>query len=289
MNSKTTYRAAVVVALVCGILPCLGYAVEISEESTSANEVREASSNESESSVSVSVGFDYSASQNGTNRASRSLNVPVILSYDTNNFGFSLTVPYLRQTGPAGTFAGQRIRPVGSATRTISESGLGDITGAVTGNLINDDGTGISVDLKGEIKFATADQSKGLGTGKNDYSVEVAVNQDYNTFGVSGTLGYSVLGSPGFVVVSGVKQNIIFNNVFYGSLGASYKMTGSTKAELLFNKQQVSEIEGFQQKDITANLDYKLSKVTSLQIYVLKGLAEGSPDWGSGASVSASF
>ncbi len=318
MNSKMTCRAAVV-ALVCGILPCLGYAAEISEASTSANEVSEASSNESESSeartqasevsevnssesgsetseastsespVTVSAGFDRSSGTYGSNRTSNSLSVPVTLSYDTDNYGFALTASYLRQTGPAGTFAGSRIRPVGVANPVVSESGFGDITGSVTRYLINDDETGLSVDLKGEIKFATANQSRGLGTGKNDYSVEATVNKDYSTFGVSGSLGYSVLGSPGSVVVSGVQQNIILHNIFYGSVGATYKMSESTKAELVYNKQQAPEIGEFQQKDITAILNFKLSKGKSLHIYVLRGFAKGSPDWGSGASVSTSF
>jgi hypothetical protein len=312
MNSKAIYKAAVVVALACGILPCLGYAAEINNKSTNTNEISESSSTENESSeaitkasevsesdaseagtsespFSVSVGFDRSSGKYGSNRTSNSLSVPVTLSYDTDNYGFALTASYLRQTGPAGTFAGSRVRPVGVANPIVSESGFGDITGSVTRYLISDDETGISVDLKGEIKFATANQNRGLGTGKNDYSAEATVNKDYTTFGMSGTLGYSVLGSPGSIVINGIQQNIILHNIFYGSVGAMYNMSESTKAELVYNKQQAPEIGEYQQKDITATLNFKLNKEKSLHIYVLRGLAKGSPDWGSGASVSTSF
>jgi hypothetical protein len=98
MNTKKTYRAAVaVVALACGILPYLGYAAEISEASDSKVNSSESESETSETStnerpVTVSVGFDRSSGKYGSNRTSHSLSVPVILSYDTDNYGFALTV-----------------------------------------------------------------------------------------------------------------------------------------------------------------------------------------------------
>jgi hypothetical protein len=299
MNTTEIYRVSTVavVALACGILPYLGYAAEIGEASSQASDVSKADSigskasegNTNESPVTVSVGFDHSTGKYSSNRTSHSLSVPATISYDTDNYGFALTVSYLRQTGPAGTFSGSRIRPVSSANPIVTESGFGDTTGSVTKYLIDDDETGISVDLKGEIKFATANQSRGLGTGKNDYSIEVDVNKDFSTFGILGTLGYSVLGSPGVVVVNGIQQKIIFHNIFYGSVGATYKITENTKAELVYDKQQAPEIGKLQQKDITASLYFKLSDDKSIHIYILRGLAKGSPDHGGGASVSASF
>lgn len=273
MNKKVSFNAAVI-TIVCSSLPCLGYASETSK---------------SDSTVAIRAGFDHTSGTYGTKQTSSNTSVPVIFSYDTDNYQYALTVPYLEQTGPAGTIAGKRRRPATGINRIVTEKGLGDVTGSATRYLIDDDKTGISVDVKGEIKFATANQSKGLGTGKNDYSLQSDIYKDYEKLGLSGTLGYSVLGSPGKVVVNGVSENIIFHNVFYGSVGSTYKITEMTKVGLTYNMQQASEKGAYKQKDITADLNIKLSKTTKLQFYLLKGLANGSPDKGFGASIKASF
>lgn len=298
--------------MACCILPCLTYAneavgagttsgaVENDTGKVDANEAVDASTlpgavanntseaEADENSVTIKVGFDQTAGKYGTNRTSSSLSVPVTLSYDTDNYDVSLTVPYLMQTGPAGRIAGKPVLASG-ANKIVTESGLGDVIGAVTRDLMSDDESGFDVDVGASIKFATADQSKGLGTGKDDYSVQIDVYQDYDTFGLSGTVGYSVLGSPGRVVVNGIQQNIILNNVFYGSAGATYKISEMTTAGLMYDIQQPYETGGYEQKDIMANLKFKANSSTRLRIYALKGLADGNPDWGSGASVSASF
>jgi hypothetical protein len=311
MNKKITYLTALF-SMACCILPCYAYANETVSDSTAVSEVENDTSkvdaNEAvdtsklpsavesmasetdtdENSVTIKVGFDQTAGKYGTNRTSSSLSVPVTLLYDTENYDFSLTVPYLMQTGPAGRIASKPVLALG-ANKIVTESGLGDVIGAITRDLMSDDESGFDVDVGASIKFATADQSKGLGTGKDDYSVQIDVYQDYDKFGLSGTVGYSVLGSPGLVVVNGIQQNIILNNVYYASAGATYKITGLTTAGLMFDIQQPYETGGYEQKDIMANLKFKANSSTRLQIYALKGLSDGSPDWGSGASVSASF
>lgn len=237
----------------------------------------------------LSAGFDYSSGRYGTTQISSSTSIPAKLSYDTDSYLVAMTVPYIEQTAPAGTIVGKRRIAILGTHPIITQKGLGDVLADFTGHLIDNEDTGVSVDVTAEIKFATASAHKGLGTGKRDYSFEANVNKDFEKLGLSATAGYSVLGSPGNIVVNGVQQNLNFNNVYYGLLGSTYKVSETTKAGLTLHMEQASAIGAFEQKDVTADMTMKLSKATKLDLYILKGLSNGSPDKGFGGTVKASF
>ncbi len=275
MNGKAKYGAALT-ALLCGGLYCSAHAAE-------------GDAGQDGNTMSFGTGLDYSTGKYGTRQRSRTLSQPFMAAYDTDNYGFEVSVPYLWQSGPAGTIAGARRRPILGLHNYVSEHGWGDITAGLTRILTDNPDSGWSTDVKGIVKFATADASKGLGTGKNDYSLQGDVFKDWDRFGASGTLGYSVLGSPGTIVVTGVQQDIVFHNVFYGYLGGSYKISDTLKAGLTFHREQAAEKGGFKQKDVTVSLRQKLSSSTRLQYYLLKGLAAGSPGMEMGATVNTSF
>jgi hypothetical protein len=200
-----------------------------------------------------------------------------------------MTGPYVEQTAPAGTIVGKRRIAILGSHPVITQKGLGDVLADFTGHLIDSEDTGISVDVTAEIKFATANAHKGLGTGKRDYSFEANVNKDFEKLALSGTVGYSLLGSPGRITVNGVQQNLNFNNVYYGLLGSTYKVTEKSKAGLTLHMEQASTLGAPEQKDVTADLSMKLSQATKLDLYLMKGLSNGSPDKGFGGTVKASF
>lgn len=245
--------------------------------------------NKSEKTVSVSLGFDHTAGKYGTKQESTSTSIPAIISYGTDNYLAAITVPYLEQTGPAGSIAGARRHIVVGSNKILSEKGLGDILGSVTGYVIDNEDTGISLDVKAKVKFGTADVSKGLGTGKNDYSLEADLYKDFDKSGLSGTLGYTRLGSPGKVVVNGIQQNIVLHNVFYASIGSTYQFSEATTAGLTLNTEQSSENGMPRQEDVTLDINNKINKANKLDFYLLKGLANGSPDRGFGASLKSTF
>jgi len=244
--------------------------------------------NKSERTVSFSVGFDNTSGNYGTKQESTSTSIPAIVSYGTDSYSAAQTLPYMEQTGPAGSIAGTR-RHISGSNKILSEQGPGDVLASVTGYVIDNEDSGISLDVKAQVKFGTADVSKGLGTGKNDYSLEADVYKDFDKAGLSGSLGYSDLGSPGKVVVTGVQENIILHNVFYGSVGASYQVTEATKVGLTLNAEQSSENGMPRQEDLTLDFTRKINKANKLNFYVLKGLANGSPDKGFGASFKYLF
>jgi hypothetical protein len=228
---------------------------------------------------SLTTGLDYSTGKYGGTESTDMLYIPVTGKYEVDKYTLKLTVPYLQVTGP-----GNVVRDVGqigpaSTTRT-KQSGLGDIVVAGTYDMYGGHANGTFVDVTAKIKFGTADEAKGLGTGKNDYALQADL---YKTFGkntVFGTLGYKVMGSP---------PGVTLNNVFYASLGVGHQYSQETSAGLILNLQEKAFPTGFPQQELTAYVSRKLGKTWKAQAYAVKGFSNGSPDWGAGAMFSVAF
>jgi hypothetical protein len=228
---------------------------------------------------SLTTGLDYSTGKYGGTESTDMLYIPVTGKYEVDKYTLKLTVPYLQVTGP-----GNVVRDVGqigpaSTTRT-KQSGLGDIVVAGTYDMYGGHANGTFVDVTAKIKFGTADEAKGLGTGKNDYALQADL---YKTFGkntVFGTLGYKVMGSP---------PGVTLNNVFYASLGVGHQYSQETSAGLILNLQEKAFPTGFPQQELTAYVSHKLGKTWKAQAYAVKGFSNGSPDWGAGAMFSVAF
>lgn len=230
---------------------------------------------------SLTTGLDYSSGKYGGSQSTDILYIPLIGKYDVDLWSFKLTVPYVRITGPGGV-----LRDIGgfrssSSTTRTTESGLGDVVAAATYNAYNSGGANAwLIDLTGKVKFGTADDTKGLGTGKNDYAAQADVYKTFDKLTAFGTLGYRVLGSP---------TGISLNNVFYGSLGGSYKFTQETSGGLILDLRQKASATGAPQRELTAFVSHKLDQSWKAQGYVVTGFTDGSPDWGAGAMVTRAF
>lgn len=160
--------------------------------------------------------MDCSSGKYGDVASTDILYVPFTGKYETGRWMFKLTVPYIEVTGP-----GNVVRDVGvirtstSMTRT-TQKGLGDVVAAATYNLYAGGASDPVVDLTGKVKFGTADETKGLGTGENDYAAQVDVYKGFGRFTAFGTVGYRVLGSP---------AGVFLNNVFYAPWAAATRST----------------------------------------------------------------
>ena len=114
---------------------------------------------------------------------------PLIGRYRTEDFVFRLTIPYVRVTAPSDTVLvepGTICTDTGGGSGTdcqiaagsnstararATQSGLGDVVAQVTYEVPEFSKGGPLIDLTGKIKFGTADEAKGLGTGKNTYTL----------------------------------------------------------------------------------------------------------------------
>lgn len=121
------------------------------------------------------------------------------LGYVAKEYDLSVAVPYLSLTQSA---AGQ----------SVTESGLGDIVARAGYVLVPERESGLSLNGSLAVKLPTADEAKGLGTGKADVGATLRLGQRL------GRVRLSLLG--GFIKV-GDPAGQDYNDVYLYGVGAS--------------------------------------------------------------------
>jgi hypothetical protein len=232
---------------------------------------------------SLTPAIDHTSGRYGTASVTDITTTSVMGKYETDDWTFKLTVPYLVVRGGAGVVPG-----VGGTANTNPQrrregeavSGLGDVVGSATYTAYDDDANDFSVDLTGKVKLGTASRDKGLGTGANDYTAQVDLYKGYSALTVFAGAGYTVMGSTPYMEL---------NNVFSVSAGASYRTSDTRSVGLSYDGRQAPSSTAGAISEATLYLNQKMSDTWRSQFYVLKGFATGSPDWGFGASASRYF
>jgi hypothetical protein len=231
-----------------------------------------------------SSGFDYTSGKYGAVDDTEILYVPFTIKYEGATSLFRITVPFLSIKAPVGGDIiaigpdGQPIRE-GTGEKT-TDSGMGDVVTAYTYYLYESSASRTFIDLTGKIKFGTADETKGLGTGENDYSAQLDL---YKTVGsLTGLLtgGYRVYGDP---------PGVDFDNVFYASIGGVFKQSPATSIGVIYDFRQKIQTVGDPLSELTAYVAHKSGKDTKFQWYVLTGFTDASPDWGLGFTFNVVF
>ena len=232
--------------------------------------------------LSVAAGAEYTTGKYGGEKSIEELYVPVTGYYDTRNFTFRLTVPFLQVKAPEGTVSegpgGEII--VGEGPRT-TESGLGDVLASLTVyNVFQSPGGDFAVDLTGKIKFGTADEDKGLGTGEADYSVALDAYRFFDRFTAIGSVGYTVRGDP---------DGVDLDNTLQVSVGGSYAVSGGTRLAVFYDWRQASLSDNDDPQEVSVMVSHRLGPAWILRGYALAGLSDSSPDAGLGVVVSRAF
>ena len=228
----------------------------------------------------VTSGFDYSSGKYGSQDRTDITSIPVIGKYEVGSWVLKLTVPYVSITGPGNISPGIGKFKGSTTTRKSTESGLGDIVAAATYNLYNGNNGGPAIDITGKVKFGTADDKKGLGTGENDYIGQVDLYQSFGDFTALGSIGYRVYGDT---------NSAQLDNVFFGSIGGSYKVARSTSTGVIYDYRPAITSNGSVISEATAFVNHKISDHWKAQGYLVKGFANGSPDYSVGALVGYVF
>lgn len=214
------------------------------------------------------------------------LSVPISAFYETGAWSLKLTVPFLTVTGAGDLMVGGRNGSKRGTTTTMTtvtktrttQTGLGDVVTMATYNLYSSDESDSGIDLAGRIKFGTA--SKAFGSGLNDYSAQMVAYTSVGDLSPSFSLGYEVVGSS---------TTVPMNNVYFGSIGASYSLTEQTRIGMDYRYAQKASATGAEQKDVSLYASQELTPDVYLRGYVLNGFAGGSADSGLGMSISTTF
>ena len=225
----------------------------------------------------LSTGVDFASGTYGGDVDIEDIYVPLTATVDYGRVTFRLTVPYLSVRAPEGTIFDSGGEPLPGSGALTTESGLGDVIGSVTiYDVINNQQLGLAMDLTGKVKFGTADENKGLGTGESDYTVQADLYKFVDDLTLLGSLGYKYRGDP---------TGVDLDNVLMASVGGTYRFSPGVKGGVFFDYRE-SAISGSDSiQELTGFVSRRIAESWRLQVFVLTGFTDSSPDWGGGFQI----
>jgi len=223
--------------------------------------------------IKLDTGFVYARGTYGLPTNTDIFMALVNPTYENPDWRVQGSLPYIWLHGPASV-----VGNAGTAVTSRSEHGIGDATLAVTRKLTAPDGWFPSFGAK--VKFPTADDAKGLGTGRTDLSLESDVAKKFGDLTPYATLGYQFLGrSAAYPMKDGL----------FGTLGFVTNMSDQLVAGLAGNWRQPTISGGSSASELMVFVQQKLSGDSHLQFFVLHGFTDASPTFAAGLTLSWMF
>lgn len=230
---------------------------------------------DNDTSLSLSMGTEFTSGTYGGTIDIEDTYIPVTATTRYGTFVYRLTIPYLSVKAPAGTvISGPDGEPLPGTGDVSTESGLGDAIGSVTFlDVLKDSHLGLAVDLTAKVKFATADENKGLGTGENDYTLQADLFRFAERLTMLASVGYTFRGDP---------AGIELDDVMSAALGVVYEPSAGTRGGVIFDYRDSSISSRDSVQELTGFLSRRFSEHWQLQLFALAGFTDSSLDWGGG-------
>lgn len=249
----------------------------------------------------VSLSGTYASGDYGTDDDSETTYVPLTVRRLFEKGDLALVIPYVRVSseGTVTLVDGvpNRIRKgrgkgketgepspepsVQTASSKETESGLGDILLKGRYYLLEESDLLPLVAVVGRIKFPTADEDKGLGTGEFDegLGLEVSKYLSQNWVGFV-DLGYAFIGSP---------SDLNLENQWYYDLGIGYYLSKDLFASAYYEEYSALVDGTPNARDLFFQLNYAASPVMSFDLGLEIGLSDGAPDYGLTGGINVYF
>lgn len=228
--------------------------------------------------LSTSTGFDYSTGKYGSADSSDTWFLPLNLKYQHGNLGFKLSMSYLWMSGPQNvTPEGE---PLAGTARTATASGFGDVIAAVSASVLDATTSPVGVDVTGKIKFGTADPGKALGTGENDYSLQISLYTALGAWTPYLDLSYRWKGDP---------PGVDYSNVWYATAGTNFRLNRAWSVGADYTWRQKLTPTSAEIREATLYLTHKLDERRKFNVYGVAGFSDASPDWETGLMLTQSF
>lgn len=231
----------------------------------------------------ISAGYDVTSGSYDQSTNTKIETFPVIIGYIDNAWSYKLTIPYVRVSGD-GTVVpgtnGMRSRHFGSAvssTARVTNSGLGDITARIGYGFFP---ANAFFEISSKVKFATADSSKNLGTGENDFYFQLDGVIGRGAFLPFFTLGY---------LITGDTTSIKYKDVPYATLGAMYKVSKTSGFGIAYDYRQSSLTGLSDVKQGSLFASWKNSLHWSTSVSILRGYTNSAPDTGFNIMLTRSY
>ena len=234
----------------------------------------------------ASTGFDYTSGKYGLDTETKISTWNLTGEYSYEGLSAKVTIPHEHVTSPIGVIVLnghprlQKRLNAQNQGKTQTEAGLGDVETSLSYNVCHELQTDWNVTITGSVKLPTADDEKGLGTGKTDYGFGIDLSRAIGRFTPSIGFGYRLIGNP---------TGADLRNYLYANIGAGYWITDTTNLNLTFESDQRSSAGSNVDNELSFGLNHHLAKSWDIEAHVLAGLSESAPDFGLGASVRYTF
>jgi Putative MetA-pathway of phenol degradation len=245
------------------------------------------------------IGFtpSYSSGNYGTNTTSSFFYAPISIRRFFKDGDVALVIPFVTamtaggatlvggqptQTVPESCFSNsgsgkpedrpecQALFSGGAQGQKVTNSGLGDIILRGRYYIVEEKDWIPLIAITGRLKLPTADESKGLGTGKMDEGVGAEVSKllgdNWITF-LDG--GFNVIGRP---------EGLNLRNQWWYDIGGGYYFTKALLGSVYFEEYR-SLVSGAQNiRDVFFGMTYRASSEWRFNGGVAVGLSNGAPD-----------
>src|SRR5512137_561449 len=240
----------------------------------------------------LSTSFNYSIGDYGTGKDTSLIYVPFTLGVSPlERLTVSLTVPYIWQNTQTVTVTGggvavrknqkNQLNTPTQSNVTRTEDGLGDLLLKGSFIVLPEQTWAPEIAPYLKIKFPTADDSRGLGTGEFDETLGVDLSKRFfdRWFGYV-TLSYTFIGSP-------PGENL--RNTFGWSVGAAYAVLQPLSVFAFVDGNTAIAHGQADPVELRVGAEYKLFKALKLTGSVTRGLTDGAADWGVSAGLALRF
>jgi len=231
------------------------------------------------STSSISLSGFYLTGKYGRSQSTDIYYFPLTFRTYSGRWGFSVSLPYLRKTGPANVLPNIGSVGTGSNVRT-TYSGMGDVRLGASYRIWDDPSHGLALTLGAKVKLGTASYTQGLGTGKNDYAMQAGLSKSTGPWYLAVVGGYRKQGSP-----AGLK----LKNVGYGEFDVIYRLDEANNIGVSTFYTQASLANSTDRLMSVVYFGHHITHAWSGTFYLMKGYTRSSPDVGAGVTIRYGF
>lgn len=246
----------------------------------------------------LSTSLQYSSGSYQLNNSNKIIYLYGGAGYQTGKWSFNISVPLVAQSAGGVGQVGGMMLPNGNGSNSsgsmmgnngggmmggnptsmnnqsmspFGHVGLGDFYLYGSYNLYEDQSLLFSFTLNSFVKFPTANNSQGLGTGKFDYGVSTTIRQTIKTFLTFVDLGYIEIGNP---------ASINYKNPFSLGLGIGRSFDEGNYSLLLYYQAYTKIIEGYDApRLLSLGFNYKINPELTLSLIGAAGLSKVTSDF----------
>lgn len=229
----------------------------------------------------TSLGLNYFQGEYDQDRTTKIMHSAFDARYRNFPWEVRLTLPWLKIDGYGGIDGNGNIIGDGSGEHRV-DTGIGDIPLKVSYYYMPNTEQPLLKSsffkFSGQIKFPSADENKGLGTGEFDYTLETQWIKPMEHYTPFTTLGYTYVGKT--------SESILVNRWFY-KVGTVYQWQKNFQSGIMYTYKQPSSKPRQSDQKLIGFFNWRLPESQwGIEGYTLAGLTNAAPDYAVGVSFS---